>query len=144
MTYVGISSAVWVSAALILYAVVLLPNPLPLKRPACPASPVVDWVTDTTPVREPRPAPSYEVAVFTYRCNDCHRIIPPPRDDSRTVIQHREIDLQPGINTRCLNCYHPSNRNAFVHVCEDDGLDLGASTPSFRHRPTPMYPWNPT
>jgi hypothetical protein len=111
----GVSSALWVSAVLIVFAVVLLLNPLPFKSPASPASPVADWVTDTTPVRQPKPAPSYDVAVFTYRCNDCHKVIPPPQDDPRTVIQHREIDLQHGINTRCLNCHHPTNRNAFVN-----------------------------
>jgi hypothetical protein len=71
--------------------------------------------TDTTPVRDPRLQPTYQAGVFTYRCNDCHRIIPVPTSDrKRTVIQHAEIQLEHGMNTSCLNCHHPTNRNMFV------------------------------
>jgi hypothetical protein len=122
----GISVALWVSAVLIIFAVILLLNPLPFESPAGPATPLSDWVTDSMPVRQPKPQPSYQVAVYTYRCNDCHKIIPAPQYDPRTVIQHREIDLQHGINTRCLNCHHPTNRNVFV---DDFGNEIPWSRP---------------
>jgi hypothetical protein len=64
--------------------------------------------------------------VFTYRCSDCHRIIPATEDTRRTFAQHREIELQHGINTRCLNCHHPTNRDAFV---DDFGHEISWHQP---------------
>jgi hypothetical protein len=65
-------------------------------------------------VRQPNLRPWYELGVFTYRCSDCHRIIPSPAEPDRTLTQHREIRLRHGINTRCFNCHHRTNRDAFV------------------------------
>jgi hypothetical protein len=45
---------------------------------------------------------------------DCHRIIPSPAETLRRLTQHTEIQFNHGINTRCFNCHHPTNRNAFV------------------------------
>ena len=90
-------------------------DPFPFQSPVPAAPTVPERFIDTTPVRQPGLQPDYQVGVFTYRCNDCHAIIPPPASDrTRTVIQHREIQLEHGINTRCFNCHHPTNRDAFV------------------------------
>jgi hypothetical protein len=52
---------------------------------------------------------------------DCHRIIPSPTETFRKLTQHPEIRLNHGINTRCFNCHHPTNRNVFV---DDFGREI--------------------
>jgi DNA-directed RNA polymerase subunit RPC12/RpoP len=99
---------------LLVFAGVLALNPLPFVSPVSEATLVPASATDTTPVRQPHLRPEYKVAVFTYRCSDCHKIIPSPAETSRTLTQHREIQLNHGINTRCFNCHHRTNRDAFV------------------------------
>jgi hypothetical protein len=114
--------ALWVSVVLLLFAVTLLSGPFPFKSPVSAARTIPAWVTDPTPVRQPVLRPSYTVGVFTYRCSDCHRIIPSPPETFRTLTQHIEIQLDHGINTRCFNCHHPTNRDTFVD-------DFGAEIP---------------
>lgn len=104
----------WVPVALLVFAGVLALQPFPFASPVADATLVPAWATDTTPVRQPRLRPEYAVAVYTYRCSDCHRIIPSPAETDRTLTQHTEIHLQHGINTRCFNCHHRTNRDAFV------------------------------
>ncbi len=112
----------WVPLALFAGAGVLALNPVPFQSPVPPRVPVPAWVTDPTPVRQPRLVPEYRVGVFTYQCSDCHRIIPSPQETLRTLTQHREIDLRHGLNTRCFNCHHRTQRDAFVD-------DFGAPIP---------------
>jgi DNA-directed RNA polymerase subunit RPC12/RpoP len=87
---------------------------LPFSSPASDALPVPAWATDPTPVRRPKLQPEYTVAVFTYRCSECHRIIPSPAETDRLLTQHKEIALRHGLNTRCFNCHHRTNRDAFA------------------------------
>ena len=89
-------------------------TPAPFVSPVAPAVPVPAWATDTTPVRQPKLAPKYVAAGYTYRCSDCHNLIPSPPETHRTLTQHTEIVLEHGINTRCFNCHHRTNRDAFV------------------------------
>ena len=93
---------------------VLAMNPAPFVSPVVPAVRAPAWATDTTPVRRPRPSAEYVVAGYTYRCSDCHDIIPSPVETDRPLTQHTEIVLEHGINTRCFNCHHRTNRDAFV------------------------------
>ena len=111
----------WVPVALLAFAVLLALQPFPFVSPVSDATPVPRWATDTTPVRQPRLRPEYRTAVFTYRCSDCHKIIPSPPETFRTLTQHREIHLQHGINTRCFNCHHRTTRDAFV---DDYGQEI--------------------
>ncbi len=104
-----------VCAALFVCAVILAFNPLPFRNPVAPPTIVPAWATDPSPVRPPMLAPDYQAGVFSYRCSDCHKILPPRADDTvRAMTQHQEIVLKHGINTWCLNCHHPQNRDAFV------------------------------
>ncbi len=116
----------WVPAVLLVFAFVLALDPLPFLSPLTEATPVSDWVTDTTPVRAPGLKPEYEVAVFRYECSDCHRILRPSTETYRTLIQHTEIELEHGINSRCLNCHHPTNRDVFV---DDFGNEIPWNQP---------------
>ena len=106
--------AFWVPGVLFGFAVLLALDPLPFTSPVTPSPGVPAWVTDVTPVRRPSPEPRCEVGVFSYRCSDCHTILPPDPKVDRTFTQHREVRLRHGINTRCLNCHHPTNRDALV------------------------------
>ena len=104
----------WVPVVLLVFAAVWAWNPFSFISPVPAATRVPSWATDTTPVRQPKLKPNYLAGVFTYRCSECHRIIPSPAETERTLTQHKEIQLQHGINTRCFNCHHRTNRDAFV------------------------------
>jgi hypothetical protein len=104
-----------VAVTLLVFAGVFFFDPLPFSSPVPPAQHVALSTIDTRPVRQTDLTPRYQVAVFDYRCSECHAIIPAPTSDRyRTVTQHQEIRLEHGINTSCLNCHHPTNRDTFV------------------------------
>jgi hypothetical protein len=104
-----------VCMTLFVFALVLALNPLPFATPVTDRAVIPAWATDTTPVRQPKLTPEYRSGVFTYSCSDCHKILPPwAQATVRTAVQHQEIVLDHGINTWCLSCHHPENRDAFV------------------------------
>ncbi len=106
----------WVPATLLVFAGVLGVGSLVSSSPAPKPTPtaVPGWATDPTPVRRPKLKPTYTVGAFTYRCSECHHILPSPSETERTLTQHREVRLEHGINTRCFNCHHRANRDAFA------------------------------
>jgi hypothetical protein len=116
------SHAGWVVFAIFSTAVVLFLNPIPFVSPVPAASRVPSWATDVTPVRQPTMAPLYASGVYTYKCSDCHKILPSPPETQRTLNQHTEIHLQHGLNARCFNCHHPTNRDVFID-------DMGGEIP---------------
>lgn len=105
---------VFVPLALLVTAVALGFGPWHFHSPIAPATPVAAWVTDPTPIRHPKMRPELTTAGFTYRCSDCHRHITSPPETTRTLTQHRDIVLNHGLNARCFNCHHPTDRDAFV------------------------------
>jgi hypothetical protein len=116
----------WVPLVFVVVAAVLALSPFPPQIPLPPREAAPDWATDPTPVRQPRLQPEYPTAGFTYQCMDCHRIIPSPAETLRPLTQHTEIRLDHGLNTRCFNCHHPKNRNAFV---DDFGQEIAWDQP---------------
>jgi len=116
----------WVPLAFLACAAVLALNPVPFLSPVAARVVAPPWATDTTPVRQPKLRPEYSTAGFTYQCMDCHRIIPSPAETFRKLTQHTEIQLNHGINTRCFNCHHPTNRNTFV---DDFGQEIAWNQP---------------
>lgn len=104
----------WLPLAFVSFAAVAMWLPRPVASLARQATVTSEWATDITPVRQPSRQPAYRVAVFQYRCSDCHRIIPSPYETDRTLTQHKEVVLEHGINTRCFNCHHRTDRDAFV------------------------------
>ena len=104
----------WVPTALLVFAAVLALGAWSFQPRVSEPTRVPAWATDTTPVRRPKLQPLYTLGVFTYRCSDCHRIIPSPSETDRELTQHREVHLRHGINTRCFNCHHRTNRDAYV------------------------------
>ncbi len=112
----------FVAIVLILVAGFLWTNPWPFESPVPAAAETPAWVTDNTPVRQPRFSPEIQQAGYTYRCGDCHDLFPSPPETTRTLTQHTHIVLKHGMNTRCLNCHHLTDRNTFVD-------DYGRSIP---------------
>lgn len=52
---------------------------------------------------------------WTYNCMECHKLIPARwHYDGLTLNEHKDVKLDHGNNRFCLNCHHPTNRNAFV------------------------------
>ena len=103
----------WVPAVLAISAVLLAFAPR-YRCPAVTPTPVPASAIDATPVRQPSPRPLYSVGAFTYACSECHRTHPETRAAGGEFTKHSEIRLAHGINNRCLNCHHPTNREAFV------------------------------
>jgi hypothetical protein len=113
---------------LVLFALagVLLRGPWQFIDPTPPPTVVPAWATDTTPVRRPTLKPEIKLAGYTYTCSDCHRLFESPLETTRSLTQHRDIVLQHGINTRCFNCHHRTNRDAYV---DDWGREIPADQP---------------
>jgi len=59
---------------------------------------------------------------WTYNCMECHKLFPARwHYDTRPFNEHKDIKLDYGNNRFCLNCHHPTNRNAFVDY---DGAEI--------------------
>lgn len=58
---------------------------------------------------------------WTYNCMECHTLLPARWYYDRPLVQHEDIRLEHGNNRFCLNCHHPTNRNAFVDY---DGSEI--------------------
>jgi hypothetical protein len=106
-------------------AYLLYLDPLPFRIPTTPQD-VPAWATDPSTVRQWPPQPAYRVGQFTYECHECHKMWPDWKKDILNRRLHAEVELRHGINDRCLNCHHPSNRNTFV---DDDGNSIPWDSP---------------
>ncbi len=122
----GGTAGYWIPLTFAAAAAMFALKPLPFRNPAAPYAQLPAWVTDTTPVRKAKDRPEYRLAVFSYKCSDCHRIIPKSPEAQHVRVQHLEIQLQHGINSRCLNCHHPDDRDAFV---DDFGKEIPWNEP---------------
>lgn len=61
---------------------------------------------------------------WSYNCMECHKLLQARWHYDRPVNEHQDIVLQHGENRFCLNCHHPTNRNAFVDY---DGSEIAQS-----------------
>ena len=81
-------------------------NSIPLTDPVSVAASEIDFT--------PRPVlgdpPKAVINVFERTCMDCHRIID-AQPKSENLNQHANIKLEHGINTRCVTCHHPTDRD---------------------------------
>lgn len=86
-------------------------------------------VFDTTPVRgEYRPLRNRRTG-FEYKCSECHTDFQNPVRQQDLQGEHAEIykSFNHGMNTRCINCHHTEDRNAYVN---HDGSAIPAETPA--------------
>ncbi|HOF70644.1 MAG TPA: hypothetical protein PLV05_08485 [Verrucomicrobiota bacterium] len=93
----------------------------PAPQPALDAA--GDAYLDTTP---PRRMVGLDLIRngWTYNCMECHRLFPAKWHYDRPMAEHQDIRLEHGNNRFCLNCHHPTNRNAFVDY---DGGEIAAA-----------------
>jgi len=122
----GSGRALFVPVIFVGTAVVFLADPWPFRSPVPPATAVPAWAVDISTVRRPSMRPEMTLVGYTYRCGECHNLFPSPPETTRSLTQHRHIVLKHGINTRCFNCHHPTNRDAFV---DDYGREIPYDKP---------------
>ena len=58
---------------------------------------------------------------WKYDCMECHKSLTSSWATDRLWVEHKSVKLDHGNNKFCLNCHHPTNRNAFKH---DDGSEI--------------------
>lgn len=64
------------------------------------------------PLRQPQTAPpAVLVNGYVRDCQDCHRVFTSHDDTPRQLRQHQGIQVDHGINDRCFNCHHVTDRN---------------------------------
>lgn len=87
-----------------------------VERPAA-EQPLVGLATDThldkAPPRETKGLDLVKLG-WTYNCMECHKLLKARWTYDRPMNEHKDIVLDHGNNRFCLNCHHPTNRNAFV------------------------------
>jgi hypothetical protein len=66
---------------------------------------------------------------FEYRCSECHTDFENPVREGGDGGEHTEIYtiFEHGLNTRCINCHHQEDRNAYV---DHDGSPIAADNPT--------------
>jgi hypothetical protein len=111
----GTTELVVVPLALFALAATLGAGLWRFSSPVAPATNVPQWATDIATIRKPSLQPQIDIVGYTYHCSTCHRLFPARTPTGRSLTQHRDIVLKHGINDRCLNCHHPSNRDAFAN-----------------------------
>lgn len=99
-------------------AVVLFAGPWRFHNPTPPPVPVPNWAVNPEPVRKPKLAPYIEVAGRRYQCSDCHKRY--EFDEDPPLLMHEDIVLAHGINNRCLNCHHATNRDMLAGNREEE------------------------
>lgn len=115
-----------VAGVLLATAVALLAGPWRFTSPVPPPATLPAWVTETATVRHPKLKSEIEIAGFTYNCSDCHKLFESPAETTRSLTQHTNIVLNHGVNDRCFNCHHRTNRDAYV---DDAGGQIPAHQP---------------
>lgn len=58
---------------------------------------------------------------WTYNCMECHKLLTAKWHYEGPVKEHKDIHLDHGNNRFCINCHHPTHRNAFVDY---DGSEI--------------------
>ncbi|MCS1408753.1 MAG: hypothetical protein M2R45_01930 [Verrucomicrobia subdivision 3 bacterium] len=107
-------------------------------RQTAPVSPAEDTHLDKHPPRQPTGLDMIKLG-WRYNCMECHKALTPKWQIDRPMVEHRGITLQHGNNRFCLNCHHPTNRNAFVdydgsEIAERDVVSLCARCHGTVHR----------
>jgi len=98
-------------------ALPVVPRP-PAQQP--PVGLPDDTHLDKTPPRQTKGLDLVKLG-WTYNCMECHKLFPAKWHYDRPLNEHQDIKLDHGNNRFCLNCHHPTNRNAFVDY---DGAEI--------------------
>jgi hypothetical protein len=93
----------------------------PARQPAVGLA--SDTHLDKTPPRQTQRLDLVRMG-WTYNCMECHKLLKARWHYDRPLNEHKDIHLEHGNNRFCLNCHHPTNRNAFVDY---DGSEIKES-----------------
>jgi hypothetical protein len=102
-----------------------IPAVLPVVARPLPQQPGVglpgDTHLDKTPPRATKGLDLVKSG-WSYNCMECHKLFAARwHYEDRPFNEHKNIKLEHGNNRFCLNCHHPTNRNAFVDY---DGAEI--------------------
>jgi hypothetical protein len=100
------------------------PVALPSVEKPAPPKPPVGLASDTRLDKDaPRQTHGLDLVKmgWTYNCMECHRLLQAKWHHDAPMVEHQDIKLGHGENRFCLNCHHPTNRNAFVDY---DGAEI--------------------
>lgn len=61
-----------------------------------------------------RTAAEAKVGTMMHACSECHRLFDNAGKDKPSMVQHTEIKMKHGMNTRCLNCHYGIDRDKLV------------------------------
>jgi len=126
-----------VTVALALSSISCAPEPAVADFPELYERQVEGNVFDTAPVRGGLKPLVLKRAGFVYHCSECHSSIVPLVHQQDVIPVHNNITLDHGLNTRCLNCHHPANRDMYVdHEGGEIPPDQPARLCSKCHGPT--------
>jgi hypothetical protein len=83
---------------------------------------------DTAPPRQPARLGLVRNG-WRYDCMECHALRSSKWHYGRLLNEHQGVELDHGNNRFCLNCHHPTNRNAYVdydgtEIPQEDTLQL--------------------
>lgn len=86
-------------------------------------------VFDITPVRGEVKSLLHRRGSFEYKCTECHNDFTSAQRQNAEIPEHAEINARfnHGLNTFCVNCHHPSDRNSFV---AHDGSPIPSTEPA--------------
>lgn len=110
----------WVAVLFALVAAVLMATPRQPGVDDASAAATPPPIRDVTPVRTPLARPERKLELFTLQCNECHRSLPAPYSAGGLWHPHTNVHMAHGINHRCLNCHHTTNREAFSNENGDE------------------------
>lgn len=110
------SALVWaIGPAFLLVAAWLLSSSGGADIPNTPAAVVAADDVKAGGMRRPLADASLSnVGGTVHQCNECHKLFTSQPGDKRKLMQHQEIDLKHGMNTRCFNCHDGANRDKLV------------------------------
>lgn len=59
-------------------------------------------------------SPTGVVAGSDRPCSECHKLFTTPPGENKTLVQHKDVVMNHGMNTRCLNCHDGDDRDKLV------------------------------
>jgi hypothetical protein len=86
-------------------------------------------VFDMTPVRGDFKPLLHRRGSFEYRCSECHNDFTSPQRQNPEIPEHAAIveKFDHGMNTSCVNCHHPEDRNSYV---DHEGAPISSTEPA--------------
>lgn len=59
-------------------------------------------------------AKNAKVGAMNHSCSECHKLFTESPVEKRVLVQHKDIVINHGMNTRCMNCHFGTDRDKLV------------------------------